>query len=71
MMFANAKNIQPDLVGKFDFFQKILHPLNRAEPESGCMIRDDRPKAVDTDLHVRDSVVPGLISTLTGTPSGE
>src|ERR1700681_453181 len=55
MMFTNAKNIQPDLVGELDLFQKILHPLNRAETESGCRIRDDRPKAVDTDLHVWDS----------------
>src|SRR5216683_424089 len=53
MMFADAKNIQPDLVGELDLFQKILHPLNRAEIKSGCRIRDDCPKAVDTDLHVR------------------
>jgi hypothetical protein len=55
MMFANAKNIQPDLVRELNLFKKILHPLNGAETESGCRIRDDRPKAVDTDLHVCDS----------------
>ena len=54
MMLADAKDIQPDLVGELDLFQKILHALNRAEAESGCRIGDDCTKAIDTDLHVCD-----------------
>src|ERR1700751_3172954 len=51
MMFTNAKNIQPDLVGKVDFLEKILHPLNGAEGESGGCIGNHRSKAIDANLH--------------------
>jgi hypothetical protein len=50
-MFADPENIEAYLVGQFDFFQKMLHALDRAERESADRIRDGCGEAVDADLH--------------------
>jgi hypothetical protein len=51
VMFANAENVEADLVREFDLFQQMLHALDRAERKAGSRIRDGCGKAVDADLH--------------------
>ena len=50
VMFADPENVETDLIGKFDLFQQMLHALNGSELEPSGLIRDDRCKAIDTDL---------------------
>jgi hypothetical protein len=51
VMFADAENVEADLVGEFDLFQQMLHPLDGAKREACGRIGDSGGEAVDADLH--------------------
>ena len=51
MMFPDAENVEPNLVGEFHLRQQMLHTLDGAEGEAGGRVGDGRCEAVDADLH--------------------
>ena len=52
MMFADAENVEPDLIGEFDFFQQMLHALDRGERKARGWVRDGCCETVYADFHV-------------------
>jgi hypothetical protein len=50
VVFADAENVEADLIGEFDLFEQMLHALDGTEREPAGGIRDGCGEAVDTDL---------------------
>ncbi len=50
-MFADPKDVEPDLIRKFNLFQQIAQPRGRAEGHTRSRVRIDCDEAVDADLH--------------------
>src|ERR1700731_65780 len=51
MMFADAKHIEPNLVGDHNLLQQVLHTLDGAEGEPHRRVGDYCTEAVNADLH--------------------
>ena len=51
MVFADAEYVEPHLVGQFDLFQKIAHPLRAERGESACRVARNLHEAVQADFH--------------------
>ena len=55
MVFADAKDIEANLLGKDNLIQQIVHALESAHGQASCRVRNDCSEAVDTDLHLCNS----------------
>jgi hypothetical protein len=51
VMFPDAKDVQPHLIGQFNLFQQVAQPLLGADAVACDGIRDPLYKGVDTKLH--------------------
>jgi hypothetical protein len=51
-MFAQTKHIQPHLIGKLDFFQKVFQPARTLGTFAARRVRIDIRKCVETQFHV-------------------
>ncbi len=52
VVFADAENIQADLVGELDFFEKIAHTLGGTNSHTRYRVRSCFDKAVYANLHI-------------------
>ena len=51
MVLAQAEEVQPDLVGEFNLFEQVRHALHGRWQSARDRVRDQRGKAVDSNLH--------------------
>ena len=51
MVFSDAKNIETDLIGQFNFIEQIAESLAGADGFTRDGIADRGGEAVDPDLH--------------------
>jgi hypothetical protein len=58
MVLAYSKYVQTHLIGVFDLFDQVAHPIRRADGEAGLVER--RCEAIDADLHLWPSPLPRL-----------
>src|SRR6476661_4474750 len=54
MMFANAEDIEADLIGKLNLFKQMVHALHRAERETCGWVGNSCCETVDSNLHLLD-----------------
>ncbi len=50
-MLAHTENIKTHLIGKLDFFNKIVEPLLRRKEAIGFEIRPDIAECINTEFH--------------------
>jgi len=53
VMFANAEDVEADLIGKFNLFEQMVHALHRAERETCGRVGNSCCETVDSNLHLR------------------
>src|SRR6202165_5973933 len=53
MMFANAEDVEADLIGKLNLFEQIVHALHRAQREACGRVGNSCCETVDSNLHLR------------------
>jgi len=53
VVFADAEDVEADLVGEGDFVDEIVHALGGREDEAAGRIGNGGGEAVDAELHVR------------------
>ena len=51
MMFADAKDIETHLIGKFYFFHQIAQTLRRVDGAAGARLQCRFSEGIDTELH--------------------
>lgn len=51
MVFADAKRVQPNLIGVFDLFDQVAQTLRRADRTAGVIVC--RREAINADFHLR------------------
>jgi hypothetical protein len=59
VVFADAKDIEANLLGKDNLIQQIVHALDWADSQTRSRVRNDCSEAVDTDLHFMTPEVLG------------
>ena len=52
MMFANAEDVEADLIGKLNLFEQMVHALDRAERETCGRVGNSCCETVDSNLHL-------------------
>src|SRR5271155_2570296 len=52
-MFANAEDVEADLIGKLNLFEQMVHALYRAERETCGRVGNSCSETVDSNLHLR------------------
>jgi hypothetical protein len=55
-MFADAEDIETDLIGKFDFFEQLLHAVDGLQGSAGDGVRDGCGETIDSYFHVHLSL---------------
>jgi hypothetical protein len=50
MVFADAKRVQPNLIGVFDLFDQVAETVGRAHRATGVVVR--RRETINADLQV-------------------
>src|SRR5271169_2895256 len=52
-MFANAEDVEADLIGELNLFEQMVHALHRAERETCGRVGNSCCETVDSNLHLR------------------
>ena len=60
VVFAEAEDIEADLVGQRDLLDQVAQPLGRADPSLGRRIGADIAESVEAEFHARP--LPGEVS---------
>src|SRR5256886_3826007 len=50
VVLADAKDVQPDLIGMFDLLDQVAQTIRHADRNAGVVVR--RREAIDADLHL-------------------
>ncbi len=57
MMFADAEEVQADLIGEGDFFEEVVEAFGGGQGEACSRVGNGRRKTVYADLHRAGSMV--------------